>query len=216
MRENSDKLIEADKLVKVEENKKTHNVVSILRHGDHWHVYTSDGREFITYSDPSSDYPGVSVGIYHGSHGDQKVKPEKENGGKVENQNQENSSEDRPTNAAEDRKTRIGKLKITNILGQEEVDPYDIVKILKHEDHYHIYDSKGREGVTYENPQDLYPNASFGQYEEVIQTRTKIRIRSIGQKELQKLLTTATTGTSIRAIKKLELSQKTQKSLSRC
>ena len=164
-RENSDKLIEADKLVKVEENKKTHNVVSILRHGDHWHVYTSDGREFITYSDPSSDYPGVSVGIYHGSHGDQKVKPEKENGGKVENQNQENSSEDRPTNAAEDRKTRIGKLKITNILGQEEVDPYDIVKILKHEDHYHIYDSKGREGVTYENPQDLYPNASFGQYE---------------------------------------------------
>ena len=46
---------------------------------------------------------------------------------------------------------------------------------------------------------------------EVIQTRTKIRIRSIGQKELQKLLTMATTGTSIRAIKKLELSQKTQK-----
>lgn len=168
--ENSDKLKEDDKLVKVEENKKTHNVVSILRHGDHWHVYTSDGREYITYSDPSSSYPDVAVGTYHGSHGDKKEnqgkeKPENKNKDKKENQQEEGSNDDVPTKPTEDRKTRIEKLKIANILGQEEVDRYDIVKILKHEDHYHIYDSKGREGVTYTNPQDLYPKASFGQYE---------------------------------------------------
>ena len=168
--ENTDKLKEDDKLVKVEENKKTHNVVSILRHGDHWHVYTADGREYITYSDPSSSYPDVAVGTYHGSHGDKKEnqgkeKPEDKNKDKKENQQEEGSSDDVPTKPTEDRNTRIEKLKITNILGQEEVDRYDIVKILKHEDHYHIYDSKGREGVTYENPKDLYPKASYGQYQ---------------------------------------------------
>ena len=160
-KENSDKLKEADKLVKVEENKKTHNVVSILKHGDHWHVYTADGGEYITYSDPSYSYPDVAVGTYHGSHGGEKEKSTKE---KEKNQKEEVSSEDKPIYPTEDRKTRIEKLNITGILGQKDVNRYDIVKILQHEDHYHIYDSEGREGVTYENPKDLYPNAYFGQY----------------------------------------------------
>ena len=160
-KENSDKLVEADKLVKVEENKKTHNVVSILKHGDHWHVYTADGGEYITYSDPSYSYPDVAVGTYHGSHGGEKEKSTKE---KEKNQKEEVSSEDKPIYPTEDRKTRIEKLNITGILGQKDVNRYDIVKILQHEDHYHIYDSEGREGVTYENPKDLYPNAYFGQY----------------------------------------------------
>ena len=49
-------------------------------------------------------------------------------------------------------------------------DPKDIVSedengyIVKHGDHYHIYDSKGNEGITYTDPRSLYPNAEFGEY----------------------------------------------------
>ena len=161
-KENSDKLVGADKLVKVEENKKTHNVVSILRHGDHWHVYTADGGEYITYSDPSSSYPDVAVGTYVGSHGGEKED-------KKENKSQGKTGDKQGTENSNDKESdgllTIENLKITNILGKEKVNRYDIVKILKHGDHYHIYDSKGREGVTHVNPQDLYPRASFGKYE---------------------------------------------------
>ena len=44
------------------------NVRSILKHGDHWHVYTADGREYLTYEDPSSMFPNITVGTYVGSH----------------------------------------------------------------------------------------------------------------------------------------------------
>lgn len=179
--EKSDKLVDSDKLVKVEEKKKTHNVVRILKHGDHYHIYTSDGDEYISYTNPSSLYPDIPIGTYVGSHGDEKenkdkdkkdkdIGENKEEDKKKENNKEDNNKkpdkkEEKPTKPIEDRKTRIKNLKITNILGKEKVDRYDIVKILKHGDHYHIYDSEGREGVTYENPQDIYPNANFGQYE---------------------------------------------------
>ena len=162
----TEKLQNTDKLIKVEDEKKTHNVVSILKHGDHYHIYTADGNEYISYSDPSSLYPDIPIGTYQGSHADSNDKPsyDKDNN-KVEDDKNKGISEDYPTNPIDERKARIDKLKITNILGKEKVDRYDIVKILKHGDHYHIYDSKGREGVTYENPQDIYPNANFGHYE---------------------------------------------------
>ena len=50
-------------------------------------------------------------------------------------------------------------------MGKDPVDRYNIVKILKHGDHYHIYDSKGNEGITYTNPRSLYPEAEFGEYQ---------------------------------------------------
>ena len=28
-------------------------ITRIVKHGDHWHVFTADGREIITYTDPS-------------------------------------------------------------------------------------------------------------------------------------------------------------------
>ena len=188
-KENSDKLVGADKLVKVEENKKKHNVVKILKHGDHYHIYTADGGEYISYSDPSSLYPDVPIGTYVGSHGNEKENKGKDNSesqstSKVEKQGEnkgqsqekeidqkqgekekENKSKDSKIDSEEERKARIEKLKIVNILGKDKVNRYDIVKILKHEDHYHIYDSEGREGITYENPQNIYPKANFGQYE---------------------------------------------------
>ncbi|WP_060790699.1 hypothetical protein [Finegoldia magna] len=178
-KQNSDKLIKDEKLVKVEDNKKKHNVVKILKHGDHWHIYTKNGEEFITYEDPSSKYPDVAVGTYVGSHTQQPQQPRKDN---KDNKPQENPSKnptDTPQNNKPDKKEeqptektreqKIQELKITKVLGKDgtvnEINRFDIVKILKHEDHYHIYDSKGNEAITYTNPQDLYPNAYFGNYE---------------------------------------------------
>ena len=159
-----EKLQKDKKLIKVEDEKKTHNVVKILKHGDHYHIYTKDGDEYISYTNPSSLYPDIPIGTYHGSHGD--VNKEKNNN-KAEDKKENPKKPDqyRPGHTGSYNKSRIENLKITNILGKEKVDRYDIVKILKHGDHYHIYDSKGREGVTYENPQDIYPKANFGQYE---------------------------------------------------
>lgn len=161
-KENSDKLLVADKLVKVEENNKTHNVVSILKHDDHYHIYTADGQEYISYGDPSSLYPDVPIGTYVGSHGDEKEEQTKD---KNKSKTEENIRPGKTNDKESNKLSSIENLKITNILGKEKVNRHDIVKILKHDDHYHIYDSKGNEGVTHVNPQDLYPEADFGQYE---------------------------------------------------
>lgn len=181
-KQNSDKLIKDEKLVKVEDNKKKHNIVKILKHGDHWHIYTKNGEEFITYEDPSSKYPDVAVGIYTGSHTQQPQQPEQPRKDNKDNTPQENlpenptdtqqnnkpdKKEEKPTEKT--REQKIQELKITKVLGKDgtvnEINRFDIVKILKHEDHYHIYDSNGNEAITYTNPQNLYPNAYFGNYE---------------------------------------------------
>lgn len=183
-KQNSDKLIKDEKLVKVEDNKKKHNIVKILKHGDHWHIYTKNGEEFITYEDPSSKYPDVAVGIYTGRHTEKQNKQKQEQLKKDNKEDipQENLPEnpfDKPQDNASDKKEekptektreqKIQELKITKVLGKDgtvnEINRFDIVKILKHEDHYHIYDSNGNEAITYTNPQNLYPNAYFGNYE---------------------------------------------------
>lgn len=178
-KQNSDKLIKDNKLVKVEDNKKKHNVVKILKHGDHWHIYTKNGEEFITYEDPSSKYPDVAVGTYVGSHTQQPQQPRKDNKDNTPQENLPENPTDTPQNNKPDKKEekptektreqKIQELKITKVLGKDgtvnEINRFDIVKILKHEDHYHIYDSNGNEAITYTNPQDLYPNAYFGNYE---------------------------------------------------
>lgn len=178
-KQNSDKLIQDEKLVKVEDNKKKHNIVKILKHGDHWHIYTKNGEEFITYEDPSSKYPDVAVGTYVGSHTQQPQQPRKDNKEDIPQKNLPENQSDKPKDNESDKKEekptektreqKIQELKITKVLGKDgtvnEINRFDIVKILKHEDHYHIYDSNGNEAITYTNPQNLYPNAYFGNYE---------------------------------------------------
>lgn len=151
-------------------------VVQILVHGDHYHIYTEDGREYITYSDPRSLYPDASFGVYTGSHGDEKTDEKKPENGKKENEGKSNqggaSSNDsgnpsggNSDSSEEKRIAEINALQITGILGKKAVNRFDIVKILQHENHYHIFDSKNNEGIVYVNPKSLYPNATFGQYE---------------------------------------------------
>lgn len=126
-------------------------IVKILQHGDHYHVYDAEGNESITYSDPRALYPDAVFGQYVGTHADHHF----------ENNEPSTHIEDKH----DDNKDAIANLKIVPVLGQKgKIDRYDIIKILQHEDHYHIYDSQGNEGITYTNPRALYPNAKFGQY----------------------------------------------------
>ncbi|WBB29958.1 hypothetical protein [Parvimonas micra] len=133
---------------------KKDRVVKILRHGDHWHIYTASGKEYISYTDPTSKYPDAEVGEYQGNHGDSQNNTE----------NEKPSEKPNVPSASEKLYEARKNLNIVNVLGKNPIDRYDIVKILKHGDHYHIYDSKGNEGITYTDPRSLYPNAEFGEY----------------------------------------------------
>lgn len=133
---------------------KKDRVVKILRHGDHWHIYTASGKEYISYTDPTSKYPDAEVGEYQGNHGDSQDNTEKE----------KPSEKPNVPSASEKLYEARKNLNIINVLGKDPVNRYDIVKILKHGDHYHIYDSKGNEGITYTDPRSLYPDAEFGEY----------------------------------------------------
>ena len=133
---------------------KKDRVVKILRHGDHWHIYTASGKEYISYTDPTSKYPDAEVGEYQGNHGDSEDNTEKE----------KPSEKPNVPSASEKLYEARKNLNIINVLGKDPVNRYDIVKILKHGDHYHIYDSKGNEGITYTDPRSLYPEAEFGEY----------------------------------------------------
>lgn len=164
----SNKLKNIDKLVKVKDpkdvipqgNKNQEKVIKILKHQDHYHIYTNKGNEYISYVDPRSKYPDAEFGIYHGSHGSSQRKEEEPSvkPPKVDQEKPKLSQEEQRIKA-------IREMKIVNIIGQQPADIFDIVKILKHENHYHIFDSKGRESITYQDPRKLYPKAFFGDYE---------------------------------------------------
>ncbi len=135
-------------------------IVKILQHGDHYHIYDAEGNESITYSDPRALYPNAVFGQYVGTHADHHFE-NNEHSTHIENNEPSTHIEDKH----DDNKDAIANLKIVPVLGQKgKIDRYDIIKILQHEDHYHIYDSQGNEGITYTNPRALYPNAKFGQY----------------------------------------------------
>lgn len=120
-------------------------VVRILKHGDHYHVFTADGREFITYSDPSSLYPHLKIGTYHGSHG--------------------NLSQASGTLGSSDAPQGVPQgLSIVRVVSFAQIQQLPITKILKHGDHYHCYTADGTEYVTYENPQAAFPSLQIGTY----------------------------------------------------
>lgn len=123
-------------------------IVKILKHGDHYHLYTVTGKEFITYTDPRSLYPDALFDEYVGTHSNQ----------------YNDIHHDHEHNDVNDLNDEIENLNVVYILGKDKVDKYDIVTILRHGDHYHIYDSAGREGITYTNPANIYPNAKFDDY----------------------------------------------------
>ena len=145
-------------------------VVKILKHGDHYHIYTADGQEFVTYTNPSGLYPGIAIGTYTGSHGGGKnivpsyrpwhpqvipaggkTLPWQVPGGIV--------------NPHPDGKPVPGAgLSLVQVVSLQQLAKLPIVKILQHADHYHAYTQAGVEYITYENPTKVFPQIKIGQY----------------------------------------------------
>lgn len=139
-------------------------VVRILQHGNHWHVYTSDGREFITYSDPSSYYPNITIGTYTGSHNHESYTHPAFDGGSGQDYSGTPSY-----GASSDSSSSSSVPNIPGLVevhsGLDEIKNKDIVKILKHEDHWHVYDRDGHEYVVHTDPSSLFPHAFVGEYD---------------------------------------------------
>ncbi len=150
-------LAKASKTVKFHESKNKLNsdeVVKILKHEDHYHVYTASGKEFITYEDPSSMYPGIKVGTYTGSHG-------KNQNSSVKNKNLSSSS---ANNVKINKNLSAHNIEFISTISGADMKNLDVGKILKHGDHYHIYTKDGREYISYDNPQNIFPNINIGTY----------------------------------------------------
>lgn len=144
-------------------------VVKILKHGDHYHVYTADGREFITYSDPRSLYPGVALGTYNGSHGNGKVTVPRgwspRPAGPSSPFNPALSPKrHKGTGGSHSRPAPGGKLPFVSVVSLQQLAKLPIVKILQHGDHYHAYTKHGQEYITYDNPAKVFPRIKIGQY----------------------------------------------------
>ena len=138
-------------------------VVKILQHGNHWHVYTSDGREFITYSDPSSYYPNITIGTYTGSHNHESYTHPAFDGGSGQDYSVTPSYGSSSDSSSSSFVPNIPGL-VEVHRGVDEVKNKRIVKILKHEDHWHVYDSDGHEYVTHTDPSPYFPGITVGTY----------------------------------------------------
>lgn len=54
----------------VPEGLKEEEIKSIEKHGDHYHIKTKDGKEFITHDNPSSVYPNIKIQEFEGDDHD--------------------------------------------------------------------------------------------------------------------------------------------------
>lgn len=125
-------------------------VVKLLKHGDHWHVYTADGNEFITYSDPRAMYPHAQVGVYTGSHG------------AVGTHHTMHAGTFVPAKLPQGAQQQRGG--IVQVVDGNQISRIPITKILKHGDHYHCYTANGTEYVTYDDPSPYFPGVAVGTY----------------------------------------------------
>lgn len=130
-------------------------VVKILKHGNHYHVYTADGREFITYTDPSGLYPNIPIGTYTGSHASHHA----DAGASADGQ-----ADDQALTQADAEAPDMPGLNIIHVVSLNRLAKMDITKILKHADHYHCYTRDGREVITYDDPQFVFPGIEIGTY----------------------------------------------------
>lgn len=139
-------------------------VVRILQHGNHWHVYTSDGREFITYSDPSSYYPNITIGTYTGSHNHESYTHPAFDGGSGQDYSSTPSYGSSSDSSSSSPVPNIpGLVEVHS--GLDEIRGKNIVKILKHGDHWHVYDSDDHEYVVYTDPSSMFTGVFVGDYD---------------------------------------------------
>lgn len=134
-------------------------VVKILRHGDHYHVFTADGREFITYTDPSAAFPGVAIGTYTGSHGHAQASWSGSHAGGWTTPAATGNAAGTGGAAAP-----VPGLSFVRVVGLSELSRLPVVRILRHADHFHAYLADGTEYLTYDNPVGAFPHIQIGTY----------------------------------------------------
>ena len=147
----------------------SNGVVRILKHGDHYHIYTADGREFVTYEDPSALYPGISIGTYTGSHGGHGGASggswHRAGYGPGGSAGSGGSSAVPGIPHVEPAPVPGGpQLPFVQVVSLADLAKQPIVKILKHGDHYHAYTADNREFITYDNPSSAFPHIKIGEY----------------------------------------------------
>ena len=113
------------------------DIVKILVHQDHYHIYDSNNREAITYTNPINLFPNA----YFGEYGNKSHKQVAEN----------NSSQVKPN---DNKKPNVNPK-------EDEKWPSGITKIIDHKDHWHLYRGNEEVGVVKENPKNIYPNAEY-------------------------------------------------------
>ncbi|QTU82908.1 pneumococcal-type histidine triad protein [Carnobacteriaceae bacterium zg-C25] len=141
------------------------DVVRIAKHGDHYHLYTRDGKEAVVYSDPRHLYPNAEYNEYGGGHHDHDETPvlAVKHGdhwhlyADLAGTDEIGSTHDNP------------KIKYPNIKVVEEHHDHEHhhhhdetpVLAVKHGDHWHLYaDLEGKDeiGSTHDDPKIKYPN----------------------------------------------------------
>ncbi|MBY4798146.1 hypothetical protein K6V98_07285 [Collinsella sp. AGMB00827] len=141
------------------------DVVRILKHGDHYHVYTADGREFITYSDPSAAFPGIAIGTYTGSHKTTVSTASWTEPESAPAPAQPGSSwHEHPATPSDEPAPALPGLSFVKVVRLADLKNLAIVRILQHADHYHAYTSDGTEYITYDDPSSAFPNITIGTY----------------------------------------------------
>lgn len=134
-------------------------ITEIKQHGDHYHCYTADGTEYITYENPSKAFPNIKIGKYVGSHGQHQHK----HGQCQTCQNKNKQGKHLLQGESINQKgSQAGKTSGKH--NSKHQDPNEVVTILQHGDHWHVYTADGREFITYSDPTSQYPNATVGTY----------------------------------------------------
>ena len=137
-------------------------VVRLLKHGNHWHIFTAGGSEYISYTDPRPYYPNATVGTYEGNHG---TSPNYGNGSNTGSTHQ-TGGQINPDSSSQPGGGLPGNpgLHTISVVTLDELRRLPITKILRHADHWHCYTADNTEYITKDNPASAFPGIVIGEY----------------------------------------------------
>ena len=158
--QSTSKVVSKNELKKIDPN----TVVKLLKHGDHWHIFTAGGQEYVSYTDPRPFYPNAYVGTYEGNHA---ALPGSSggNGGAGGGTTHQTNHPSGGNAGGAGTTPSVPGLNFVQVVSLEELAKKPIVKILQHGDHYHAYTADGTEYITYGDPRSIFPHITIGTYE---------------------------------------------------
>lgn len=145
------------------------DVIKIAKHGDHYHVYTRDGQEYVVYNNPRALYPNAEYVEYTGSHSgnvghhDDHDDHDHDDHDHADHNHGTNNTGNGSTggNATG---TTPPTLNIVKVVSGDFLKTVAIDKILKHGDHYHVYTKDGKEYLSYDKLEELFPHLTVSGY----------------------------------------------------